>query len=211
MMPESFEQDRHNFKEMERMNDEIGTVEIDNTVNADSSMASDSQSRSLVTVETRVLEGRKRQLSASITVPQSVENTWKVLTDYDGLADFIPSLKESRRIESQGKSIRIEQIGSQSLLKIKFCARVVLDMVESFPHRIDFNMVEGDFKEFYGAWLLKPTEHDDIPFTELTYTADILPSRLMPVSIIEKKLSHNLQINLEAIYNRVNELFGSVD
>ncbi|MEB3212281.1 MAG: SRPBCC family protein [Leptolyngbyaceae bacterium] len=164
-----------------------------------------------ITLETQVLEGRKRRLSASITVPHSLENLWQILTAYDQLADFIPSLKESRRIDDPAGNIRIEQIGSQSFLKLKFCARVVLDMFEEFPHRIGFQMVDGDFKEFYGAWLLSPTKANDSsatsPSTQLTYTLNVLPSRLMPVSVIEKKLSHNLQVNLAAISHRADALF----
>ncbi|MEM7772139.1 MAG: SRPBCC family protein [Cyanobacteria bacterium P01_A01_bin.37] len=162
----------------------------------------------LVTITSEPLEGRKRRLSAKITIPHDLENIWKILTDYDQLSDFIPSLKESRKISCPTGGIRIEQVGSQSLLKIKFCARVVLDMFEDFPHRIDFKMVEGDFKEFYGAWILQPIADAEISSTALEYTLDVLPSRLMPVGLIEKKLSHNLHVNLTSIYNRANILFG---
>lgn len=161
-----------------------------------------------IAVNTESLEGRKRRITAQTIMPYAQDNIWHILTDYDHLADFIPSLKSSRRIEHPENGIRIEQIGSQSLLKVKFCARVVLDMVETFPQRIDFAMVEGDFKEFQGAWILQPTIVETTPCTQLAYTLEVLPSRIMPVNLIERKLSHNLRINLLSIHQRAIALFG---
>lgn len=152
------------------------------------------------------LDGRRRQITATVQIPYSIENVWNILTDYERLAEFIPSLKRSRRIDHPGDGIRIEQIGSESLLKIKFCARVVLDMFEAFPHSLGFEMVEGDFKMFCGEWQLHPV--CDGTATRLTYTLRVWPSRLMPVGMVEKRLSQGLQVNLTAIQQRADELFG---
>ncbi|NEQ98914.1 MAG: cyclase [Cyanothece sp. SIO2G6] len=159
-----------------------------------------------IEVNTAKLDGRRRQITATVQIPHAIENVWSILTDYGKLADFIPSLKQSRRIDHPEDGIRIEQIGSESLLKVKFCARVVLDMVESFPHCLSFEMVEGDFKMFCGEWQLQPLEGNGA--TELTYTLRVWPSRLMPVGMIEKRLSKGLQVNLAAIKQRADELFG---
>ena len=156
-----------------------------------------------INVQTEKLDGRQRQITATIQIPHGIEQVWSVLTDYEGLADFIPSLQESRRISHPNNGIRLEQIGSESLLKLKFCARVVLDMVEHFPHRLSFEMVEGDFKQFSGEWQLQPCEVG----TSLTYTLRVWPSRLMPVGMIERRLSKGLQVNLISIQQRANELF----
>ncbi len=149
--------------------------------------------------------GRQRQLSAKVSIPHSVEQVWQILTDYDQLADFIPNLSVSRQIDHPQGGIRIEQIGTQALLKLKFCARVVLDMVEHFPHQIDFQMVEGDFKSFCGSWTLRPAADGS---TELCYTVSVLPPRAMPVGLIERKLKSSLLLNLTAIRQRADELFN---
>ncbi len=162
-----------------------------------------------IAVSSDILEGRKRRIIAQTELPYASEHVWHILTDYDNLADFIPSLKVSRRIEHPDNGIRIEQIGSQSLLKVKFCARVVLDMLETFPQRIDFTMVEGDFKEFHGAWMLQPTTVQAKLGTQIEYVLDVLPSRFMPVNLIERKLSYNLKVNLISIHQRAIALFGS--
>lgn len=159
-----------------------------------------------VEVATDRATGRERQISAKIRIPHPIEQVWQILTDYDHLADFIPSLSRSRRIQHPQGGIRIEQIGTQALLRVKFCARVVLDMVEQMPHQLDFQMVEGDFKTFCGNWTLQPLPNGN---TELCYTVVVLPPRTMPISLIERKLKSGLVSNLSAIRQRADQLFGS--
>jgi len=163
--------------------------------------------RGEVEVCTDKSEGRQRQISARVQIPHPVEKVWQVLTDYDHLADFIPSLAKSQKIEHPQGGIRLEQVGTQSLLKFKFCAKVVLDMVEQFPHQLDFQMVEGDFKKFFGSWTLQPTA--DGSSTELCYTVWVLPPLSMPISIIEGRLKSSLVLNLSAIRQRADVMFNA--
>lgn len=158
-----------------------------------------------VEVQTDRAEGRQRQISARIRIPHSADKIWQILTDYDNLAEFIPSLSKSRKLDHP-HSIRIEQVGSQSLLKLKFCARVVLDMVEQFPHRLDFEMVEGDFKAFAGSWVLQPAA--DGQSTDLCYTVLVLPALAMPIGLIEQRLKSSMVVNLSAIQQRADALFS---
>lgn len=159
-----------------------------------------------VKVCTEQVEGRQRRITATIQLPYSVEQIWQILTDYESLADFIPNLAGSRRIAHPQGGIRIEQIGTESLFRLKFCARVVLDMVEQFPNEIAFQMVEGDFKAFFGAWQLQPIEGQQA--TNLCYSLTVLPPRTMPISMIERRLKRNLVINLSAIHERARALFS---
>ncbi len=159
-----------------------------------------------VEVQVEKLAQRQRQISAKLRIPQPVEQIWKVLTDYEALADFIPNLAKSRLIEHPDGGIRLEQVGSQRLLNFNFCARVVLDLEEYFPKEINFRMVEGDFKGFSGSWCLEPYSLGQHIGTNLCYTIQVWPKLTMPVSIIENRLSKDLQLNLLAIYQRVEEL-----
>lgn len=160
-----------------------------------------------VEVETERLEGRQRQISAKVQIPYPVELVWQILTDYEQLADFIPSLAKSRKIPHPQGGIRLEQVGTQCLLNFRFCARVVLDMVEKFPQSLDFKMVEGDFKSFSGSWQLQPIELDNQTATELRYSVLVLPHFAMPVGMVERRFSTNLAVNLVAIRERADELF----
>lgn len=152
-----------------------------------------------VSISTDKLESRKRRICASIAIPVSLEPLWQLLTDYDRLADYIPNLTVSRQVEHPKGGIRLEQIGAQCFLNIKFCARVLLDMQERFPEEIGFSMIEGDFKQFLGRWRLQPALIGDQPGTLLSYEVIVQPPLAMPARLIEHHLCHNLTENLLAI------------
>ncbi|MCC5613485.1 SRPBCC family protein [Nostoc sp. CHAB 5836] len=159
-----------------------------------------------VEVKIEKIAERQRQISAKVQIPQSVEQIWRVLTDYEALPDFIPNLAKSRLIEHPSGGIRLEQVGSQRLLNFNFCARVVLDLEEYFPKEINFRMIEGDFKGFSGSWCLEPYSLGEYIGTNLCYTIQVWPKLTMPVGIIENRLSKDLRLNLRAIHQRVEEL-----
>lgn len=169
---------------------------------ADASMAApvvEGAPEASLEITTEKLAGRARRICAAIAVPCSVEHLWQVLTDYDNLSSFIPNLTLSRRLEATPTGTRLEQIGAQCFLNIQFCARVVLDMVEQFPHRLGFSMVEGDFKSFEGCWTLEPTDNADQAETRLVYELTVCPPRAIPAVLIERHLRRDLAQNLQAI------------
>ncbi len=158
-----------------------------------------------VKIETEEVAKRQRRITSQIGIAHPRESVWQVLTDYESLPQFIPSLEKSQRLEHpEGEKVRLEQVGKQKLLKMNFSARVVLDLEETQPERIDFEMVEGDFKAFSGYWLLEPAQEA----TQLIYSIFVWPPRTMPVSLIERRLSKDLSLNLVAIRQRVETVFG---
>lgn len=163
-----------------------------------------------VEISTQKLEGRQRRITAAIHIPTGLDQVWQVLTDYDHLADFIPNLTRSQRLPHPTGGIRLEQIGAQCFLNIRFCARVVLDMVERFPQELGFSMIEGDFRQFEGVWRLEPITLQQGQATRLVYDLLVLPPRAMPAGLIERHIRHNLYENLSAIRDRTLQQFASV-
>jgi len=161
-------------------------------------LLAEAQSEGDLAIATEKLPHRHRRILASISIPCSAEQLWSILTDYDHLADFIPNLTVSRRLEAADSRTLLEQVGTQCFLNVKFCARVVLDMVEQFPNSIGFAMVEGDFKVFEGAWRLEP-DTDTGEGIRLNYEVTICPPRAIPAMLIERHLRHDLTHNLQAI------------
>ncbi|MBE9139516.1 SRPBCC family protein [Nodosilinea sp. LEGE 07088] len=162
-----------------------------------------------VIIETEKLAGQQRRILAFTDVAATADQVWQVLTDYDNLASFIPNLAYSQRLSHPEGGIRLEQIGSQCFLNIKFCARVVVDMVEAFPRELCFSMVEGDFRQFEGKWTLDPLEGAQNELVRLGYELVIRPPRAMPVGLIERHIRHDLSRNLRAISDRTTVLFAT--
>ncbi|MGB7413316.1 MAG: SRPBCC family protein [Thermosynechococcaceae cyanobacterium] len=161
-----------------------------------------SEALAAVAIDVKKLEKRQRQITATITLPHAREQVWQVLTDYEGLSDFIPNLVSSQLLEHPEGGIRLEQVGVQSALFLKFSARVVLDMTEDFLNSIHFEMAEGDFNAFSGDWCLAAVPEG----TQLTYHLLIWPKRKMPVIAIERRLRYDLPRNLLAIQKRLEAL-----
>ncbi len=162
-----------------------------------------------VDLQVEKIDRRQRKIQARIQLPYTPEQIWSILTHYEALSDFIPNLASSLRCEHPEGGIRIEQVGTQNALMVKFSARVVLDMEERFPQRLSFKMVEGDFKDFQGAWTLSSQVNSTQPMTELTYCVQIWPKRSMPIIAVEKRLSKDLPMNLLAIRQRLDTLYGN--
>ena len=162
-----------------------------------------------VTIQTEKLEGQQRRILACTDIPFTAEQVWQVLTDYDNLSSFIPNLSLSQRLSHPNGGIRLEQMGSQCFLNIKFCARVVLDMVETFPKELRFSMVEGDFRQFEGKWTLEPVAEGQGNGVRLGYDLVIRPPRAMPVGLIERHIRNDLTRNLQAIGDRTAVLFAA--
>ncbi|MBU6228962.1 MAG: SRPBCC family protein [Cyanobacteria bacterium REEB459] len=153
-----------------------------------------------VSIRTESSGQHQRRILAATEIATSPERVWQVLTDYDNLASFIPNLSLSQRLRHPQGGIRLEQIGSQCFLSLRFCARVVIDMVEEFPHRLKFTLVEGDFRQFQGEWRLQSASTGLA--TYLSYELRLAPAWGMPIALIEGHICQDLTRNLQAIRDR---------
>lgn len=191
------------IEEQNIQQEELDLTALEEEFYQEDNLDSDVDALQAVQVYIQKISQRQRQITAQVQIPQRVEQVWKVLTDYEALADFIPNLAKSCRLEHPAGGIRLEQIGCQRLLRFNFSARVILDLEEFFPKKITFQMVEGDFKDFSGSWCLEPYSNGDLMGTDLSYTVKVWPKLTMPVGIIEHRLSKDMKLNLTAIYKRM--------
>jgi len=152
-----------------------------------------------IQVEVEDLGERRRQVRGCVLIPVERQRVWRVLTDYDHLAEFIPNLVESRLIGSENGRKLVRQVGSQKVLFARFSAAVVLAIEEIFPHQLRFQEVEGDFLLFEGFWELAEWLNHQ---TLLTYHLQVKPPRRMPVGLVERRLCRDLAFNLQAIRER---------
>ena len=65
-----------------------------------------------IQVELEKTAWNSRKLFASVSIQAPVKTVWACLTDYDGLADFIPSLVENKCLERRANGALIRQVGN---------------------------------------------------------------------------------------------------
>ena len=98
-----------------------------------------------------------REFDSVLPIESSIESVWEVLTDYDNIEKFQPGIEESglRPLLPDGAK-QLEQTMVQRFLIFKKRLHLVLRIVEKPPHRIEFSIIEGDFKTYDGAWVIDP-------------------------------------------------------
>ena len=99
--------------------------------------------------------GERFEVGATAEIDADAADAWKVLTDYDRLAEFIPGMKESRVVSRDGFKVVVDQRGEAGLLFFTFPMSVRL-AIEEFPNdRIVSNAIAGNFKELHGVYDLE--------------------------------------------------------
>ncbi|MCO5554272.1 hypothetical protein L7F22_007800 [Adiantum nelumboides] len=164
-----------------------------------------------------------RRIVVAISIDAPLETLWSVLTDYEGLANFLPGLAVCKVEDRWETGARLFQIGEQNIAwGLKFSAKGVINVEErpievhssSICRRIDFEMIEGDFQIFKGTWQMEQVSDEmESPLSEavasssqgtvLTYVVDVQPKVWLPVRLVEGILSKEIQNNLLCIRNQV--------
>ncbi|XP_004971421.1 uncharacterized protein LOC101764498 [Setaria italica] len=165
----------------------------------------------------------RRLVRARVRVDAPLEAVWATLTDYEGLADFIPGLSECRLLDQAQGFARLYQVGEQDLaLGFKFNAKGTIDCyegdLESLPdaqgnarrREIAFNMIDGDFKVFQGKWSVQESveqeqgggdsdEGQESQTTTLSYLVELEPKLWVPVRLLEGRICSEIKNNLISI------------
>ncbi|MDA0257611.1 MAG: SRPBCC family protein [Cyanobacteria bacterium] len=137
-----------------------------------------------------------RRLAVQLRSPIPVEVLWDVLTDYAHLADFIPNLSSSELVMRDGQTVRLQQVGSQQLMGLRFSAQVLLELREFKPDgMLLFEMLKGDFRRFEGSWQVRELPEGSSLLYELTVQGCLG----MPIALIEERLRDDLSSNLYAV------------
>lgn len=117
-------------------------------------------------------------VKGSFTVPAQSATVWKVLTDYDQLGNFIPSVKSNVVKKCSGDTFLVAQETTSWIMAIPKKTRVLLQLSENPHNRIDFQDVgQHDFDHFKGSWKIENTPDG----TRVEYEASAKPKIYLPV------------------------------
>jgi ribosome-associated toxin RatA of RatAB toxin-antitoxin module len=117
--------------------------------------------------------GKVYRIAASGTVTAAPDAVWRTLTDYNHLADFVPDLQSARVVSRDGDKVVVKQLGMARFLFFRQPIRLVVQVHEQLPDRIDIGLVEGDMKTYRASWELAPLAGD--AGTKVVYNAVIEP------------------------------------
>jgi ribosome-associated toxin RatA of RatAB toxin-antitoxin module len=134
--------------------------------------------------------GKAYRIDSSGTVAATRAAAWRVLTDYDHLADYVPDLKSARVLARDGDKVTVEQVGAARFLIFSREIRLVVQVHEQPPHKIDVSLIDGDLKAYRCSWELIPL---DTGGTRVLYHAEIEPRFYVPglvgASLVRKDIA----------------------
>ena len=91
-----------------------------------------------------ILLGENGKYTGRILAMSSMDTAWKVLTDYNHFAEFLPGVDTSKLLEANGDRKIFEQINKIKTFIFSTKARVRIAVTESYPQEIAFSAVDGD-------------------------------------------------------------------
>lgn len=133
------------------------------------------------------------RVTGAFTVAADHGAVWQVLTDYDRLGQFIPSMKSSL-VKREGAHVAlVSQATTTRVMAISATTRVLLRLQEAPPHSIRFTDVSGrDFERYQGTWTIEASGEG----TRVGYEAAAKPRFVPPLvgkSIMEGTVRGLLQ------------------
>ena len=90
-------------------------------------------------------------MEASVTGPYTRQQAWQLLTDYDGVADYVPAMDSSRVVGRTDSSIVVRQVFTSRFI-VPWTFRFTLEMVQDGPYRLRFRQLEGNMRHYEGSW-----------------------------------------------------------
>jgi len=145
---------------------------------------------------------RVYQIESSGTVAATPAAVWRILTDYNHLADYLPNLKSARVVSRNGDSVIVEQLGTARFLFFRQTIRLLVQVRERAPDRIDVSLIDGDMKVYRASWELSPVA--GAAGTRLTYNATIVPKFHVPGFVGTDTVRQDVARMMEAVLVRLD-------
>lgn len=142
--------------------------------------------------------------SLHVSVPSAI--AWKVITDYDRIADFVSSMRMSRA-ERGPDGLVVHQEVVAGIFPFRRRLKVSLAIDEDPGRRIAFRDVQGaSFRSYQGQWRITP----EASGTWVEYVLDARPRAAFPRRIGRGMMSRSAQGLLQELRDEMVRRAGSV-
>ena len=155
------------------------------------------------------LKGRQRRILAEIEIFCPSNLVWQIITNYEALAEFIPNMVQSQRLEFPEGVMGLEQTNVKTIMGIKRSFRSVYEIEENFPREIRYKQVEGEVKECYGVWRLEDGQSsEEKAGVRLIYDFVFLPQPMHPMALFETFVKQEVVATMLAIRQQAEKIFN---
>lgn len=152
----------------------------------------------MVTINTK-LQGDAVDIHASALLNADAATAWRVLTDYDRYAEFIPDLRVSRVLARDGAKIIVEQSGDAALWLFKLPVHVRFEVNELPPNSLQSRTVAGSVRVLASIYALVPVASG----VRLDYAGQIVPGFELVGRIEQTVVQQNAARHFQALADEI--------
>jgi ribosome-associated toxin RatA of RatAB toxin-antitoxin module len=146
--------------------------------------------------------GRVYQVSARGEVAANPAAVWRILTDYDRMAEFVPDLHSTRVLERRGDQAIVEQRGVAHFLFFRREIRLLVQVREQPMSQIDISLVDGDMTVYNCVWRLVPVP--ETGGTRVVYSGVLAPKFYVPAMLGANLIRADLARMMAAVLARLD-------
>lgn len=142
-----------------------------------------------------VLRGSRGSYTASMVVPVTQAQAWRVLTNYEAMAGKMPDIQQARVIRRTGSTLELAQT-YQAPYTFGLRIRARLAVIETPPRQIRYSLISGErIRTLQGSWTLTPVT-GGVQVTHRIQLEPDLPAVLQPAyaELSEANLRQSMQI-----------------
>jgi len=142
------------------------------------------------------------QVSASGSVKASPAAVWKVLTNYEGMPEFVPDLEKTKVISRTGNRAIIEQSGVARFLFLSRTIHLIVQVAEEPMSAIDISLVTGDMKVYSCRWEMSALPDGG---TRVAYTGKMVPKFYVPGMLGANIIRRDIERMMGAVLTRLDQ------
>lgn len=135
------------------------------------------------------------RVHASVVLPLTPCDAYRLLTDYRSLPDYIPGMLQIRYIRISDNRVKVWQEGEVEVLffQVKLASSLVMEEIPR--QRIAFEQTEGDLESYSGEWrLLKTGEGTRVSYdAAITLKPDFYIPGFLARSVLEKEVGKRFE------------------
>jgi len=146
-----------------------------------------------------VRDGDALEVVAVAEFEGDIPRTWRVLTDYGRIAEYVPGVETSRVLARGPNSAVVEQKGEARLLFVGIPIRIRLEVTEHPFERVESRAISGSFRELRSIYTLETRERRVV----LRYTGRLVPDFAVPPLIGTWLLRRNVEDAFRALVEEI--------
>lgn len=137
-------------------------------------------------------KGINRTATSTVTARLPREKVWKILTSYDNMEDFLPSVKNSTLLSRKDNKVVVDyslKIAWQELRFVQECTEL------NNNQYLTFRTIKGDLKNYEGSWTLEETADG----TKISYYVSVDYDSVLPDWMINSLMKTGISYLIESI------------